>query len=154
MKLFGFRFLSCMAVLAVLANAIALFPAPARAGFEPQAPPGGVLVPVGDDFAHVELVLDPKEGSLSAYILDGEAEEVVPLKQPVLLVRLAGFPKTFKLKAVVSPLSGEKPGETSSYTLTDPALKGIGPLSGVLVWININGNVFRDLPFQFPAKNG
>ena len=152
MKLSGFRFLSCMAVLAVLANAIALFPAPARAGFEPQAPHGGVLVNVGDDFAHVEMVLDPKQGSLSAYILDGEAEEVVPLKQPVLLVRLIQPSKTLKLKAVVTPLSGEKLGETSSYSLTDPSLKGLTQFKGVLVWLNVNGSIFKNLPFQWPPQ--
>lgn len=124
----------------------------AKPGFEPQAPHGGLLVDAGDDFAHVELVFDSLEGTLSAYILDGEAEEAVPLKQPVILVRLMKPARTLKLKAVVSPLSGEKPGATSSYALTDPSLKGLSQLKGVLVSVDINGSVFKNLAFQFPQK--
>jgi hypothetical protein len=124
-----------------------------KPGFEPTAPHGGVLVTAGDDFAHVEMVFDSKSGTLTAYILDGEAEEVVPLKQPILVVRLMNPAKTLKLKAVISPLSGEKSGETSSYAVTDPSLKGTIHIQGVLVWININGQIFRDLAFQFPPVN-
>ena len=123
-----------------------------KPGFEPQAPHGGLLVDAGDDFAHVEMVYDPVEGSLWAYILDGEAEEVVPLKQSSILVRLAKPARTLKLKAVVSPLSGEKPGETSSYALTDPSLKGLSQIQGVLVSVDFNGRVFKNLAFQLPPK--
>jgi hypothetical protein len=154
MKLFGSGFLGCAAFIVVLiAWTVGRFPAPAQAGFEPEAPHGGVLVTAGDDFAHVEMVFNPDSGTLTAYILDGEAEEVVPLKQRVLVVRLMDPVKTLKLKAVISPLSGEKPGGTSSYALTDPSLKGMTQITGVLVWINFNGQIFRDLAFQFqPSK--
>ena len=123
-----------------------------KPGFEPKAPHGGLLIDAGDDFAHVEMVFDPAQGSLSAYILDGEAEEVVPIKQPSILVRLVKPARTLKLKADVSRLSGEKPGATSSYTLTDLSLKGLSQLQGALVSVNINGNVFKNLAFQLPAK--
>ena len=36
---------------------------------------GGTLVELGNEFAHVELVLDSNAGSLTAYVLDGEAQE-------------------------------------------------------------------------------
>ena len=121
-------------------------------GFEPEAPHGGLLLDAGDDFAHVELVFDPAMGTLSAYILDGEAEEAVPMKQSTILVRLTQPTKALKLKALVSPLVGEKPGGTSSYSLTSPALKGLAQLKGVLVKIDINGQVFKNLAFQFPVK--
>jgi len=121
-------------------------------GFKPQAPHGGLLLDAGDDFAHVEMVFDSSEGTLTAYILDGEAEEAVPLKQPTILVRLTKPARTLKLRAVVSPLNGEKPGATSSYALTDPSLKGLTQLKGALVSVNINGSVFKNLAFQFPAE--
>lgn len=121
-------------------------------GFEPKAPHGGLLVDVGDDFAHVELVFDTAQGTLSAYILDGEAEEVVPLKQPTILVRLSRPARTLKLKAVVSPLNGEKPGATSSYALTDLSLKGLSQIQGTLVSVNFNGQIFKNLAFQLPPK--
>jgi len=153
MNLFGFRFLGYAVFVAgfTMAGLAGLVPA-AYAGFEPQAPHGGTLVDAGDDFAHVEMVFDGVTGTLSAYILDGEAEEVVPLKQPTLVARLVKPDKTLKLKAVVSSLSGEKPGETSSYSLTDPSLKGLAQLEGVLLWVNFNGRVFRNLAFQWPPR--
>ncbi len=123
-----------------------------KPGFEPKAPHGGVLVDAGDDFAHVEIVFDPAVGNLSAYILDGEAEEVVPLKQPEILVRLMKPTRTLKLKALVNPLNGEKLGATSSYGLTDPSLKGLSHLRGVLLSVDFNGQVFKNLAFQFPSK--
>ncbi len=125
---------------------------PAQPGFKPKAPHGGLLLDAGDDFAHIEMVFDASEGSLTAYLLDGEAEEVVPLKQPAILVRLTRPARTLKLKAVVSPLSGEKPGATSSYALTDPSLKGLSRLKGALVSVDINGRVFKNLSFQFPPE--
>lgn len=121
-------------------------------GFEPEAPHGGLLLDAGDDFAHVELVFDSTTGTLSAYILDGEAEEAVPMKQTTILVSLTQPAKTLKLKALVSPLVGEKPGGTSSYSLTSPALRGLTQVKGVLVKIDINGQVFKNLAFQFPVK--
>ena len=123
-----------------------------KTGFEPQAPHGGLLVDAGDDFAHIELVFDSTTGNLSAYILDGEAEEVVPLKQPTILVRLVNPVRTLKLKAVVNPLNGEKLGATSSYFLTDPSLKGLSQIKGVLVSVNFNGRAFKNLAFQIPPR--
>jgi hypothetical protein len=123
-------------------------------GFEPKAPHGGLLVDAGDDFAHVELVLDSVQGTLSAYILDGEAEEVVPLKQSTILVRLVKPDRILKLKAVVNPLNGEKLGATSSYSLTDPSLRGLSKIKGTLLSLNFNGRVFKNLDFQFPPKKG
>jgi hypothetical protein len=153
MKLFGFRFLGYTVFAAgLILGAMTVLISKAHAGFEPEAPHGGYLVTVGDDFAHVEMVLDSATGTLSAYILDGEAEEVVPLKQPTLVVRLKEPAKTIRLKAVANPLNGEKPGATSSYSLTDPSLKGLTELKGLLVWLNINGQIYRNLPFQYPPQ--
>ena len=121
-------------------------------GFKPQAPHGGLLLDAGDDFAHVEMVFDPVKGSLSAYILDGEAEEAVPLKQSTILVRLTQPAKSLKLKAVISPLIGEKLGAASSYSLVDPFLKGLSRLKGALVSVDFNGRVFKNLAFQFFMK--
>jgi hypothetical protein len=41
---------------------------------EHTAPHGGSLVEFGEEFAHIELVLDSATGVLTAYVLDGEAE--------------------------------------------------------------------------------
>jgi len=123
-----------------------------KPGFEPTTPHGGVLVEAGEDFAHVEMVFDPTTGTLSAYILDGEAEEVVPLRQPAIWVRFIHPALRLKLKAVASPLSGEKPGETSEYSVTDASLKGLSQFEALLESVNFNGPVFKNLGFKYPPK--
>ena len=48
-----------------------------QAHHEHTAPHGGTLVVFGNEFAHIELVLDQTTGKLTAYVLDGEAEKSV-----------------------------------------------------------------------------
>ena len=48
---------------------------------EHHAPHHGALEVLGDEFAHVELVLDEKTGRLTAYVLDGEAENPRALQE-------------------------------------------------------------------------
>src|SRR5580692_2910328 len=55
---------------------------------EHKAPHGGSLVELGEEFGHVELVSDPGSGKITAYILDGEAEESVKIQQPELELQL------------------------------------------------------------------
>ena len=53
-------------------------PAPEpEGGHEHVAPHGGALVELGEELAHLELVHDPTTGTLTAYVLDGEAEQAV-----------------------------------------------------------------------------
>ena len=44
---------------------------------EHKPPHSGTLVEFGEEFAHLELVLDAATGTLKAYALDGEAEKAV-----------------------------------------------------------------------------
>ena len=58
-------------------------------GHTHEAPHGGTLVAVGDHFAHLEIVLDPETGKMTAYVLDGEAENPIRLKQGSMEFSLA-----------------------------------------------------------------
>lgn len=55
------------------------------------APHDGTLVLVGDHFAHLEFVIDAKKGKLTAYVLDGEAEKSIRIKQPEIEVELGPY---------------------------------------------------------------
>src|SRR5258708_36748143 len=46
-----------------------------------KGPHGGALVAIGQDDAHLEIVLDGETGTLTAYVLDGAAEKAVAVKQ-------------------------------------------------------------------------
>ena len=100
---------------AFLCVVAALFAAPlaADAQHEHSAPHGGTLVVLGDEFVHLELVLDPKGGKLTAYVLDGEAERGIAVRQPSLGIEVqpeGGERFALALKPVANVLTGETQG--------------------------------------------
>jgi hypothetical protein len=132
-------------------------PPPAAAGHTHAAPHGGVLIELGEEFGHVELVLDGVAGTLTAYVLDGEAEQSVRLAQPSIGVRLAGVMATepgglsarpFELAARANVLTGETVGDTSQFTLTHDAFKGLTSFRGVITHVTYKGQDFRDVAFR------
>ena len=88
---------------------------------EHHAPHKGTLVELGEEFSHLEIVLDPASGKITAYALDGEAEKAVRLKQAEIVLKITGvkgpnagktFPAIYELTAdtlrVCYDLSGKK----------------------------------------------
>ena len=126
-------------------------------GHEHKPPHGGTLVEFGEEFAHLELVLDAKEGKLSGYTLDGEAENPVRVKQSeiVLLIKLPGAaePAKVTLNAFASVLSGEKEGDTSQFEGQADALKGSKLFDALVSVISIKGKEFKNVKFNFPKGN-
>ncbi len=124
---------------------------------EHHPPHKGVLIVLGEEFAHLELVLDPSVGSLTAYSLDGEAENAVPLTQTEIVFRIE--PKNGKttfdlpLKAVENPLTGETVGSTSEFTAQTDALKGLDKFKGTITAVNTKGQDFKDVAFDYPEGN-
>ena len=106
---------------------------------------------LGDEFAHVELVLDPSDGSLTAYFLDGEAEESVRLKQPSLKLSINAQgsrpAQVVELAAQANILTGETVGDSSEFSVTTPSLIGMRSLSGNLGEIVVKGVDFLDVRF-------
>ena len=131
-------------------------------GHEHTAPHGGTLVVLGDEFAHLELVLDPDEGKLSGYVLDGEAESPVRIEQPEIEIIIAA-PDTagnasaselpLRLSAVYNILTGEKEGDTSEFVVRSERLKSLKQFSAVITAITVKGNEFEDVGFRFPEGN-
>lgn len=130
---------------------------------EHTAPHGGTLVVLGEEFAHLEPVLDPGAGSLTGYILDGEAEKAVRIGQEGIGIKIndtlppggesdkSGY--ALILKPVSNILTGETAGDTSEFAVQSDKLKGVQKFDAVISAINIKGQTFRNIGFRFPEGN-
>lgn len=122
---------------------------------EHHAPHGGTLVEIGEEFAHIELVEDDATGKLTAYALDGEAENAVRLKQKSIVLEILPAADqtsvTAELLAVANPLTGETEGDTSEYASSDAKLKSLKQFSGTIRELEIRGGKFKNVPFSFPS---
>src|ERR1041385_7416284 len=118
---------------------------------EHKPPHGGTLVEIGEEFAHLELVLDQATGQLTAYALDEEAENSIRLPQKEIELTIG--PATIKLAAIDNPLTGETVGDTSEFRSPAGALKGQDRFSGVIKKIHIKGQSFDSVPVNFPQEN-
>jgi len=134
----------------------------AHQGHAHQAPHNGALVALGDEFAHLELLLDVPTGRLTAYVLDGEPEKPVRVKQEWIEISVALAPKVgtkdrepfaVKLKAVASALTGEFAGDSSQFECQDDRLKNATDFDGKAVSIEVKGQIFKDVSFNFPKGN-
>jgi hypothetical protein len=125
----------------------------AAEGHEHTAPHGGALVELGDELAHLEIVLTASNGTLTAYALDGEAERPVRLAQPsleIVVTKEGAPPLTLALRPVASELTGERAGDTSQFTVTSSELRDLVRFEGRIQTVNIRGQEFRDVAFRFP----
>lgn len=125
------------------------------------APHGGILVELGEEFAHVELVLDPATGRLTAYALDGEAEGAIPLTQRELRVVIAtidGRATTVEavLQGQANALSGETVERTSVFAADVPELANAATIAGRIVAVEVRGERFESLEFAGspPGRGG
>lgn len=121
-----------------------------------NAPHGGVLVELGDHAASVEILVDPKTGSLTLYAFDGCAENAVRLKQESVAVRvvLAGKADAHELTLTArsNALTGEKPGDAAEFEATDDAVKGVAAIEGVIAQIEIKGQKYSNVKFRWSAS--
>jgi hypothetical protein len=135
----------------------ALLIAAPLAAHEHHPPHHGSLQVLGDDFAHLEMVLDPVQGTLTAYALDGEAEESVRLAQKELRVHVTLSPShkavDLALKAVANELSGETVGNTSQFEAHSKALLGQAAFSGSLARVDVRGAIFTKVRLRHPEGN-
>ena len=120
---------------------------------EHSAPHGGTLVELGEEFAHLEIVLDAASGKLTAYALDGEAEKAVRLKQPEIEVAIKTPAEAIKLGGVANSLTGETSSDTSEFAGQSDKLKGASDFDGVIKAVNVKGKQFSNVAFSFPKGN-
>lgn len=148
-----------LAVLACMATTFWLGAAEAGGTHGPHehaAPHGGTLVVLGDEFAHVELVLEAAAGELTAYVLDGEAIRGIPIPAPSLRidVRTATRPAfSVALEPVENVLTGETRGHTSQFMGRSDDLAGLRAFRGEIVRIDVRGQRFEQVSFAFPDEH-
>jgi hypothetical protein len=119
--------------------------------FRHHPPHGGTAVALGDDY-NLELVLDRSAGRLDAYVFDDDMENFVRIAQPSfeLAATAAGLKHDLILRAVANPATGETVGDTSLFTVRDEWLKTAPEFDAVLTKLDVHGNAFDHLAFNFP----
>lgn len=128
-----------------------------NAHHEHTAPHGGTLVVLGDEFAHIEFVLDQTEGKLTGYVLDGEAEKSVRLSQKTVELKIhredSQSDFTLQLLGITNVLTGETEGDTSQFEVQSDALQGVSEFQAEITSVDIKGQVFTHIDFDFPEGN-
>lgn len=122
---------------------------------EHAAPHGGTLIVFGEEFAHLELVLDAVTGSLSGYVLDGGAEYAVRIEQASIELGIDkdGQKSMVSLGAQANALTGESPGDTSEFHGQSDFLTRVDHFKGVITSVEIKGQTFDQVGFDFPEGN-
>lgn len=118
------------------------------------APHGGSLILLGEHAFNLELVHDAAAGKLTAYLLDGHAEDFVRISAPSfeITATVAGAKKKLTFNAVANPATGEKNGATSQFEATADWLKTATTFNAVLESLTIRDNRFKDVAFTFPKS--
>lgn len=122
---------------------------------EHHPPHAGTPVVLGAELYHLELVRDAGSGRLSAYVLDGEMEGFVRIAQPTieLSVSAGAGAKSLVLTAVANPATGETAGSTALFEGQADWLKTTAKFDAVISRVEIKGNLFTAVPFNFPQGN-
>jgi hypothetical protein len=123
----------------------------AHAAHVHTAPHGGTLVELGEHAFNLELVRDSAAGKLTAYVLDGHAEDFVRISAPSFTVTIAGSKQSLTLVAVANAATGEKVGATSQFEVTADSLKNTAALAGTIDSLTIRDNAFKSVSFSLPA---
>lgn len=128
-----------------------------HAHHEHTAPHGGTLVVLGEEFAHVEFVLEKATGKLTAYVLDGEAEKPIRLTENTIGLKINRLnpeqTMALQLQAVPNVLTGETEGDTSQFEGQSEALEGATEFQAEIASIVVKGQTFTDVDFEFPEGN-
>ena len=125
-------------------------------GHHHEAPRGGALVVLGEEFAHLELILDGETGGLNLWVLDAHAAEAVRIEASELELTVTlegGEAETVTLAAQESTLTGEKVGDSSEFRGTWEALVGVEAFQASLKSISIKGSTFEAVSFSYPEGN-
>jgi hypothetical protein len=110
-----------------------------------KGPHGGMLVELGNEEYHAEVVHDDAAHKVTVYILDGKAKGAVPVAEKEVKINVVadGKPAQFVLPAV--PLEGEADGKSSRFELVDESLVEAHDAEGAdaRLKLNINGTPYE-----------
>jgi hypothetical protein len=142
----------CLAALIAAMLSGCSKPEPATAsggGHVHRAPHGGTLVEVGEHAYNLELVRDSAAGKLTAYVLDGHAENFIRISAPAIeIVAITGGQRRpLSLRAVANPATGETVGDTSQFDGEADWLKNTDEFPGTIPTLEIRGTRFENVAF-------
>ncbi|KAF0245844.1 MAG: hypothetical protein FD180_1256 [Planctomycetota bacterium] len=137
-----FRLAVSAALLIVLASWVRAGDEEKEKEEEHKPPHGGVLLEVGEEVAHLELVRDEKEGKLTIYVLDAKAEKAVTIKD---VPKINLTTKDGAKQVVTEAFEPDKEGLASQFEATNDELKA-HVLEGRIA-VTIGGKKYNiDLP--------
>jgi hypothetical protein len=115
-----------------------------------RAPHGGTLVELGQHAYNLELVREAATGKLTAYVLDGHAENFIRVAMPSfeLIAISGGERKPLTLRAVANPTTGETIGDTSQFEAQAEWLKSVAEFPGTITALDIRGSKFTNIALQ------
>jgi hypothetical protein len=120
-------------------------------GHAHTAPHGGMLVELGDHAYNLELVRDAATGTLTAYVLDGHAENFIRITaqsfDATATVGAEKRPVTFK--AVANTATGETAGDTSQFDTQADWLKTTAAFDLAIPRLEIRGTRFENVTCKF-----
>ena len=121
----------------------------AGGGHAHRAPHGGTLVELGEHAYNLELVRDDS-GKLTAYVLDGHAENFIRIPAPAIEVVASpgGEKKSLTLRAVANPATGETVGDTSQFEAQADWLKGKAEIPATIPALEIRGAKFSNVALK------
>ena len=143
--------LSALAALLVLTFAGCSRPeSSSGGGHTHRAPHGGTLVEIGQHAYNLELVRDAATGKLTAYVLDGHAENFIRVTIPSfeLIAITGGERKPLTMRAVANTATGETVGDTSQFEAQADWLKNTAEFPGLIPSIDIRGTKFDNVALQ------
>lgn len=130
-----------------------------------KGPHGGALVAIGQDDAHLEFVLDAASGKLTAYVLDGEAEKSLPIKQANLQLAFSirsseegkaekeELPESSEL-IVLAAVEPADDGTATEFSGESEKLKGVEKFEGAVTAVHVAGKEpFKGVNFKYPEGN-
>ncbi|MEX2186369.1 MAG: hypothetical protein WD875_06235 [Pirellulales bacterium] len=87
-----------------------------------DGPHKGVLIELGDEEYHGEVVHDDATHKVTVYILDSEAKNAVPVEAKDVTINVVADGKGSNFAVPAMPLDGESDGKSSRFELTDEQL--------------------------------
>lgn len=123
-------------------------------GHAHTAPHAGTLVELGDHQFNLEFILDSTAGKLTAYVLDGHAENFIRLETQTIEVNVTSPApaRTLILNATANAATGETVGSTSQFEASVDWLKGVDSLSGTVARVDVRGANFLKVPVTVTKK--
>jgi len=129
--------------------------APAAGGHVHDPLFGGTLVELGEHFANLELVFDPRTGTLTLYLLGAHADGVVKGAQERLdlLVEADGARLELAATPQTSALADNQVGRSSQFAVQDDRLKGLASFVLTVRRVELLGSAFTDVVVRYPEES-